>query len=348
MYVNPYMILSDQGITKHYYNGSQRVATQVSDPFLLPSGTIVEPDGAEYAELAQFLLQATMEMYEPDDEPIEGNNIIIDIEGNESNEVQPNCLDDWRVIDVDYYLVEDRIRHVLEEGEYAIATPIIDYYHTDHLGSASWITDNNGEPIQYIHYMPYGELWVNQRNSTFDERDNIGAKYIFASFGTRSNKLEMFKGSTVKLDAIVDCIFDSGMFYILQKHQFETLVGMAVDFHEEALSVVEELKRLDKIAGLEHLSEAIEKNTAIHKKLVRLKKLQNYMAMDNKMITQMKKAAKTEKYKLQLNEEGKIVIENSKDVDMVIKLLCDYYKQGVVTGKNYGTYAGKYFADAEA
>ena len=189
---------------------------------------------------------------------------------------------------------------------------------------------------------------LNSGNIIVDERDNIGAKHIFASFGTRSNKLEMFKGSTVKLDAIVDCIFDSGLFYILQKHQFETLVGMAVDFHQEALSVVEELKQLDKIAGLEHISEAIEKNTSIHKKLVRLKKLQNYRTMDNKMITQMKKAAKTEKYKLQLNEEGKIVIENSKDVDMVIKLLCDYYKQGVVTGKNYGTYAGKYFADAEA
>ena len=177
IYVNPYMILSDQGITKHYYNGAQRVATQISDPFWLPSGTIVEPDGAEYAELAQFLLQATMEMYEPDDEPIEGNNIIIDIEGNESNEVQPNCLDDWRVIDVDYYyLDEDRIRHVLEGGEYAIATPIIYYYHSDHLGSASWITDNNGEPIQYIHYMPYGELWVNQRHSTYDERYKFTGK----------------------------------------------------------------------------------------------------------------------------------------------------------------------------
>ena len=52
--LNPYMILSDQGITKHYYNGAQRVATQISDPFWLPSGTIVEPDGAEYAELAEF------------------------------------------------------------------------------------------------------------------------------------------------------------------------------------------------------------------------------------------------------------------------------------------------------
>lgn len=47
------------------------------------------------------------------------------------------------------------------------------------------------------------------------------------------------------------------------------------------------------------------------------------------------------------DEEGKIVIQNPKDVDMVIKLLCDYYKQGVVTGKNYGTYSGKYFAETD-
>ena len=80
------------------------------------------------------------------------------------------------MIDVDYYLDEDRIRHVLEEGEYAIATPIIYYYHSDHLGGASWITDYNGEPIQYIHYMPYGELWRNQRNTTYDERYKFTGK----------------------------------------------------------------------------------------------------------------------------------------------------------------------------
>ena len=190
---------------------------------------------------------------------------------------------------------------------------------------------------------------LNAGNIIVDERDNInkGMKHIMASFGTNSNKLEMFKGSTVKLDAIVDCVYDSEQFYILQKHQFETLVGMAEDFLAEALSVVDELKELDKISGIEHIAEAIENKTAIHKKIVRLKKLQNYRVMDDKMIALMKKAAKTEKYKLQLNEEGKIVIQNPKDVDMVIKLLCDYYKQGVVTGKNYGTYSGKYFAETD-
>lgn len=35
--------------------------------------------------------------------------------------------------------------------------------HGDHLGSANWITDAFGDPVQYIHYAPYGELIANQQ-----------------------------------------------------------------------------------------------------------------------------------------------------------------------------------------
>jgi hypothetical protein len=37
------------------------------------------------------------------------------------------------------------------------------YYHSDHLGSSAWITDNNGLPVQYIMYAPYGEKGLNQQ-----------------------------------------------------------------------------------------------------------------------------------------------------------------------------------------
>lgn len=190
---------------------------------------------------------------------------------------------------------------------------------------------------------------LNAGNIVVDENENHPgrAKNLMTIFDTQSNKLEKFKGGAIKLDATVDCVFDTDTFYILQKSQFETLVGMAEDFQEQALSVVNELQQLDKIVGLEHLSAEIGKNTAIHKKLVRLQRLHNYDMMNAQMITQMKQAAKTENYKLKTDKEGKIIIENTKDVDMVIKLLCDYYKKGVVTGKNYGTYAGKYFESPE-
>ena len=70
------------------------------------------------------------------------------------------------------------------------------FTHNDHLGSASWITDAHGSPTQYIHYLPYGQLLVNQRLSTYDERfkfigkerdwesgyDYFGARYYASPF----------------------------------------------------------------------------------------------------------------------------------------------------------------------
>jgi RHS repeat-associated protein len=42
------------------------------------------------------------------------------------------------------------------------------FHHPDHLGSSSWITDNTGRPIQHLHYLPFGEDWVDQRNSSWN------------------------------------------------------------------------------------------------------------------------------------------------------------------------------------
>ena len=40
------------------------------------------------------------------------------------------------------------------------------YYHSDHLGSASLISDYNGKEYQRIEYTPYGETWVEKTSNT--------------------------------------------------------------------------------------------------------------------------------------------------------------------------------------
>ena len=45
------------------------------------------------------------------------------------------------------------------------------YYHSDHLGSASLITDYKGDEYQRIEYTPYGETWV-------EKTSNIGLEYL--------------------------------------------------------------------------------------------------------------------------------------------------------------------------
>ena len=71
------------------------------------------------------------------------------------------------------------------------------FTHSDHLGSASWITDAHGDPVQYIHYAPYGELLANQYASWYDERykftgkerdvesgyDYFGARFLLSDAG---------------------------------------------------------------------------------------------------------------------------------------------------------------------
>lgn len=39
------------------------------------------------------------------------------------------------------------------------------YYHPDHLGSSSYITNLNGEVVQHIEYVPFGEVFVEERNN---------------------------------------------------------------------------------------------------------------------------------------------------------------------------------------
>ncbi|MBR4547219.1 MAG: RHS repeat-associated core domain-containing protein [Paludibacteraceae bacterium] len=59
------------------------------------------------------------------------------------------------------------------------------YTHSNHLGSASWITDVHGDPIQYIHYAPYGELLASQHayGSSYDERYKFTGKERDAESG---------------------------------------------------------------------------------------------------------------------------------------------------------------------
>ncbi|MBQ1832786.1 MAG: RHS repeat-associated core domain-containing protein, partial [Treponema sp.] len=45
------------------------------------------------------------------------------------------------------------------------------FYHSDHLGSATLITDYNGDEYQRIEYTPYGETWV-------EKTQNTGLEYL--------------------------------------------------------------------------------------------------------------------------------------------------------------------------
>lgn len=63
-------------------------------------------------------------------------------------------------------------------------------YHSDHLGSVSFVTDRDGAVCQHLQYLPFGEIFVSQRNSEFDSRYKFIAKELdnetsYTYFGAR-------------------------------------------------------------------------------------------------------------------------------------------------------------------
>ena len=68
--------------------------------------------------------------------------------------------------------------------------------------------------------------------------------------------------------------------------------------------------------------------------------LHTYKNVTEKDIRQMKRVCKQHGDTLKI-VDGKICMEEEADVDVVLKMFGDYYKQGEVSGKSYGTFSGK-------
>ncbi len=54
------------------------------------------------------------------------------------------------------------------------------YYHQDHLGSTSWVTDQHARVHEHVEYFPYGEVWRDPRSDA-DGAPVQGQRFLFTS-----------------------------------------------------------------------------------------------------------------------------------------------------------------------
>jgi uncharacterized protein RhaS with RHS repeats len=57
------------------------------------------------------------------------------------------------------------------------------YYHSDHLGSTSYITDLDGNVVQHIEYVPFGEVFLEERNNTWNTPHLFNGKELDEATG---------------------------------------------------------------------------------------------------------------------------------------------------------------------
>ena len=57
------------------------------------------------------------------------------------------------------------------------------FYHSDHLGSTSYITDRDGNATQFVCYKPYGESLIDEHNTTFEQPWKFNGKELDSETG---------------------------------------------------------------------------------------------------------------------------------------------------------------------
>ena len=175
LYVSPYLVANQGGrYTKHIYIGSQRIVSKIgdfasygADPRRIQyAGKEADAVNVDYDVKYSQQLQAIKENYATFGVPYNGtdNDDYVDGEGFCCNDgtmeaaiAQANAPEDN-----------------FQEGD--AYENLQFYYHTDHLGSSSYITNLDGEVVQHIEYVPFGEVFIEERNNIWNTPYLFNAK----------------------------------------------------------------------------------------------------------------------------------------------------------------------------
>ena len=171
IYPSAYMVMSNKGYTKHYYAGAERVAARIGGGGLYVTEQDHRLSDKSGRVFKQSLEQINERLLENNDIDCIANGLFsTDKLAIEMNEV-PERLQAELIIEYDEF------RPIIDDAQNIHHNePDVYFYHSDHLGSASWITDNSGLAVQHLQYLPYGERYVDQRAAGYHERFTFTGK----------------------------------------------------------------------------------------------------------------------------------------------------------------------------
>ncbi len=178
LYPNPYLVVTPKGYTKHYYAGTERLATTIGTGGF---NDMEQPIDQKLSQRESDIISSFYAYYQNKDPFFYDGNLSeltenADINGKQHEEIDYHCEPVF-LATLDLLTQKDVLLSSMAANEQVNGTEQdIFYYHGDHLGSAHWITDLNAAPIQYIHYAPYGELIENQNIAGYDERYKFTGK----------------------------------------------------------------------------------------------------------------------------------------------------------------------------
>ena len=173
-----------------------------------------------------------------------------------------------------------------------------------------------------------------------DQPQTKGEKFV-ALFDSDDARLVEVKLESISFDDKIDCLLLDGTFYLFSKGAFEKIVSLEDEFIENANTVVAEMIQQNILEGIDLLQEQINTKPSLMRMIANIARKQNHTGIGQLEIENMKTVLRTfENKDLKITADGKICIEDKDDVEDFLKLLNDYHKKGMVSGKFYGSSSG--------
>ena len=179
LYVSPYLVAGQGGkYTKHIYIGSQRIVSKLgdlasygADPRRIPyAGHEADGVTVDYKAKYSQQLQSIKDNYKTFDIPYNGedNDDYVNGQGFCCNDGTPEAAQARAMARTRAASGNFKPNDDYEKMQF--------YYHPDHLGSSSYITNLDGEVSQHIEYVPFGEVFIEERNNTWNTPYLFNAK----------------------------------------------------------------------------------------------------------------------------------------------------------------------------
>jgi RHS repeat-associated protein len=139
-YISPYLVVNNGGLyTKHVYVGSQRIMSKLASSDIFN----VNPTDASVSKATYT-----------------GNTLNFATKYNTLTATVKARYDSLGVV---YNGVPQSSANLITATSAKISTPQQYFYHSDHLGSANYITDSNGDVSQHLEFIASGEVFVDER-----------------------------------------------------------------------------------------------------------------------------------------------------------------------------------------
>lgn len=166
--------------------------------------------------------------------------------------------------------------------------------------------------------------------------------YISASFDSNDGTLKILSRNSVKLDNKVDCVYIDETFFIIQKKSFEAILGLEEEYKENANKMINVLEENNSICQLPNeLRQMMAEARGLIKTMAAVAKKNTHHDLNKKDIDKLSKLQKKMTGNTLKMEDSKVKLETLRDLTDFVKLLNDFYKQGLFTEKYYGSNSGR-------